>query len=369
MRKDAALLVLVCACLLVLPSAARAGTYDVITCNVPGSEGGAINRAWTLDLYNRAGKPAPAAAAFKGPAALDVCTTPIGLPLSAAVGTTTVKVDDGAGFSFTAPAGTTVRDATIWRYSKVRHTSAAASPYWVSVARAGATPGGSILLGGTTGADYCAGSPVATPYPGFCAKGMASGFQDPGNRTTYSSIGQPVITWGLECGAAAPTALCATGTATEAHASLEFQGAKVTVEDPIPPELAAAAPLDGWRRPTDPLSASATDSSGIRLVRVLVDGVERVSRRFTCDYHLAAPCPSPAAEPFDLTGIADGRHALTTVVEDTAGNVTRSDRTIDLDGTAPVVSRVPVSAGEDLRGRVRRAIRRGGRHDRDPQQA
>jgi hypothetical protein len=76
---------------------------------------------------------------------------------------------------------------------------------------------------------------------------------------------------------------------------------------------------------------------------VLVDGAERISQAFSCDYHLAAPCPTPAAQPYNLTGLADGRHTLTTIVEDSAGNITRSDRTVDLDGTAPVVSRVPVS--------------------------
>jgi hypothetical protein len=342
MRKDAALLAVLCTVALFLPAAASAGTYDVVSCNTPGGDGGGINRAWTLDLFNRGGKAAPAAAAFKTPASIESCATPLGLTLSSAVGTATVKVDDGAGYSFTAPAGTTVRDATIWRHMVARPTSAAANvPYWMTVARAGTTPGGSIILGGTSGADYCpaVGSPV---YPGYCIKG-ATTYQDPVNRTTYLSIGQPVISWSLECGATVSTAVCATGTATEAHAGMEFQGAKVTVEDLVPPEVGLSSALDGWRRPSDALNATAADVTGIRLVRVLVDGVERAKQSPTCDYHLPAPCPPSVVQPFDLSGVADGRHSIVTIAEDTAGNVTRIERTVDLDGTAPVVSRVPVS--------------------------
>jgi hypothetical protein len=81
MRKDAALLAVLGAVLLILPAAARAGTYDVVACNAPGGDGGGINRAWKLDFYNRAGKAAPAAAAFKSPASLETCATPLGLTL------------------------------------------------------------------------------------------------------------------------------------------------------------------------------------------------------------------------------------------------------------------------------------------------
>jgi hypothetical protein len=41
--------------------------------------------------------------------------------------------------------------------------------------------------------------------------------------------------------------------------------------------------------------------------------------------------------------VADGRHTLTVIAEDTAGNVGRADRTLDLDGTPPAVARVPVT--------------------------
>ena len=65
MRKDAALsAVLVAAALLLfLPGAARAGTYDVVSCNAPGASG--ENRAWTLEtVQQRAASRAPDRAAF-----------------------------------------------------------------------------------------------------------------------------------------------------------------------------------------------------------------------------------------------------------------------------------------------------------------
>ena len=340
MRKEAALLAMLGASLVILPAPARAGTYDVVACNTAAGDGAGINRAWTIETYNRAGKAAPATSAFAIPP-LQSCATNVGLSLRSSDGAASVRVDDGAGFVFRAPEGATVKDVTFWRYTQARLTSANASgPYWVSVARAGTSAGGSVILGGTSGADYCSGATAV--YPAFCLRG-ANVFGTPGSGSTYTGVDQPVVSLGIECAAATPTESCATGAAPESHAGVQFQGAKVTVSDPTPPELTGAGPLEGWRRPVDPLPASATDASGIRTARVLVDGVERFLHRFDCDFHRPAPCPTSADRPFDLVGIADGRHTLTTVVEDAAGNAARSDRTIDLDGTPPVIDRVPVS--------------------------
>jgi hypothetical protein len=361
MRKDAALLVALVAALLILPSAARAGTYDVVSCNTPLGEGGGINRAWTIETYNRAGKAAPPASSFSSPASVEKCDTPAGLLLNSLSGPATVRVDDGAGFTFRAPAGTTVRDISVWRYTAARMTSATAgSPYWVSVARAGTAAGGSLILGGSPGKDYCAGNAPTTPYPAYCVTGTA-GYTAASIPATYASIGQPVITWGIECAAATPTAQCATASAAtatpsnEAHAGVQFQGAKVTVEDLVPPEIGATGNLDGWRRPSEPQGATATDVAGIRSVRVLVDGTERAARTLTCDYHLPAPCPVAAGQPYDLAGVADGHHKLTTIAEDSAGNVTRSDRTVDVDGSPPALDLVPLT-GRTIRATVSDAL-------------
>jgi hypothetical protein len=65
MRKDAAFLAVLCAVLLCAP-AARAGTYDVVSCLATGGNG--INRAWTVEPYNSQGAAAPGIANFIVPA-------------------------------------------------------------------------------------------------------------------------------------------------------------------------------------------------------------------------------------------------------------------------------------------------------------
>ena len=78
MRKDAALPVaLVAALLLILPATASAGTYDVLSCHIPGTEG--RNLAWTVEPYNSAGKAVPDMAGFVVTAGADptLCASPM----------------------------------------------------------------------------------------------------------------------------------------------------------------------------------------------------------------------------------------------------------------------------------------------------
>jgi hypothetical protein len=101
--------------------------------------------------------------------------------------------------------------------------------------------------------------------------------------------------------------------------------------------------VTGYRRADEQIAAATSDSAGIRSLRVLVDGSERVTKRETCDFRLPAPCPPDVAQTYDLTGIPDGRHTVTTIAEDAASNLSRIERIVDLDATPPVIDRVPVS--------------------------
>ena len=118
----------------------------------------------------------------------------------------------------------------------------------------------------------------------------------------------------------------------------------MTVDDPVAPVVASGLPGDGVRRTNEIFTASAHGlRPGVRSLRVLVDGVARVDERYDCDYRLAAPCAPTRSRDFDLAGVPDGRHTVTTIAEDAASNVTRTEQVIDVDGTPPVVDRVPVS--------------------------
>ena len=173
------------------------------------------------------------------------------------------------------------------------------------------------------------------------------------------------MSWGVQCAGPPPTSLCFTGDGADgATPHLHLQAAVVTVDDPVAPAVASGLPGDGVRRTNEIFTAAATDSAGVRSLRVLVDGVARVDERYDCDYRLAAPCAGAALARLRPRRRADGRHTVTTIAEDAASNVTRTERTIDVDGTAPVDRPRPGQRAHGLRARLRRRLRRRGRDDR-----
>src|SRR4051794_12599897 len=340
MRKDVALPAVVAAVLLLfVPALARAGTYDVVACTAPG--GGGVNRAWTVETYNSSGKPAPPVSAFAIPSLIDKCPAP-GVTFGSAVTKSTVKADDGAAWTFHAPDGTKVKNVSLLRYGNARAsvddaaTTVNEGNWWTIIARAGSSAGGQTILG-----DLCSGAaPIV--YPSYCSAGPGA--------IAYADVGQPVFSWGVQC-VGITAALCFTSDPSQAtiqNAGVQFQGARVTVEDLVAPDAGSDAGA-AWRRAVDPVTARATDSAGIRSLKVLVDGTERAAEEYQCDFHLVAPCPSPASKAFDFAGVPDGRHTLTVVAEDTASNVAKSAQVVDVDGTPPALDLLPI------RGRTIRA--------------
>jgi hypothetical protein len=123
-------------------------------------------------------------------------------------------------------------------------------------------------------------------------------------------------------------------------ATIKLFGTRVTITDNVRPGLKAGGRLlaNGWRRPGDVLATDASDSAGIRAVRLDMAGLRRRATT-QCDFHLAAPCPTryePGLRVPD--GTPDGTHPARIVAEDTAGNETVISRTIAVDGTAPRVN-------------------------------
>ena len=330
MRKDAALAVALLAALaLMAPASAQAGTYDVISCHVPGTEG--RNLAWNLETYNSAGKPAPSASAFEvvgGDANRCAPTTGVGMRTVAAK--RRVKVDDGAGWTFRAPAGTTIRRVEIGRDTAARAsaddpaTPEAENGWWNVVARAGDGPGGARVIAPET----CVGDTAE-----YCRKAAAV--------VTYD-VGEPVVSWGVQCAGNSVNALCFTGDGTAAHAGINLRSARVTIDDPVAPDVYPGLLESGFRRAGEVITATAADSAGIRSLRVLVDGVERAAKTEQCDYRRPSPCPLESGLVYDFAGIDDGRRIVTTIAEDAAGNVSRVERVVDVDATPPAIDRVPV---------------------------
>jgi hypothetical protein len=347
MRKDVALPAVVAAVLLCsLPAVARAGTYDVLACNAPG--GGGVNKSWSVEQYDSgAVKQPPSASAFSAPKALDSCATAVGMTIGTVAAKQTVKANGGDAWTFHAPVGDTVKSFTPWRFGQARAsqddpgTTANESDSWEMIARAGDAAGGDATLG-----DVCVGNPAT--YPTFCPVG-ASGFQA-ASAIAFTNVNRAVVSWGFECTGVTAN-YCFTGDGTGNHAGAQFQGADVLVEDLVAPDAGTNAGA-GWRRAVDPVTATATDSSGIRSIKVMVDGTQRAAQTFTCDFHLAAPCAVPGATAFDFAGIPDGPHTVDTVAEDAAGNVAKSSQSVLVDGTPPVVDLRPSSSGRTVHATV-----------------
>ena len=158
MRKDAAarLATVVAVAAMLVAAPARAGTYEVVSCNAPGAAG--ENHSWALEPYNSAGKTVPDASNFTvvGDDAVN-CSPTVGIGFNPSFAHNALRVDDGAGWTFRAPAGTLVRRVTVWRHVAVRSsTDDPATParaengWWVATARAGTSAGGVVVIGAET---------------------------------------------------------------------------------------------------------------------------------------------------------------------------------------------------------------------------
>jgi hypothetical protein len=122
----------------------------------------------------------------------------------------------------------------------------------------------------------------------------------------------------------------------------------VEIEDATAPAVALVGGdlLSGWRRARGTVSLAASDNVGIKLDRLLVDGVPREQRARACSWGARIPCPNGAAGlSLDTTRIADGSHTLTVQAIDSADNIAGQSAVIRVDNTAPAAPISPTRAG------------------------
>jgi hypothetical protein len=104
--------------------------------------------------------------------------------------------------------------------------------------------------------------------------------------------------------------------------------------------------LTGWRRGGGGVALRATDNVGIKLDRLLVDGVPREQRARACSWGRRLPCPNGAASlSLDTTRVADGPHTLTLQAVDSANNVAGQSAVVRVDNTAPTAPLALTLAG------------------------
>jgi len=331
MRMVSRVVLLAAALALFAPAGARAGTYDVVSCRAPGSDG--INRAWVAG-YGAFPNPDPQPSQFD---VLQECPGARSFLLARS------RAQDGidafwlhsAYFRFDAPPRTSISRIRIWRHGQTVRADGAdgGAEEWDVFAQ---TDDGNLSFEG-----------CAVPAgQALCDVGAREDLNGTGLSNTSAAtydIDSAWAAWGVVC---SPSGFksCATANASGyPYASFNLWGSIVTIRDDVKPAIAASGGLwdDGWRRPTEALGYQASDTAGLRSVRLRIGSATAIANG-DCDYHRPAPCPSRLAGTIRLNAPPpDGSHPAIVAALDAAGNETSAARTVKIDGNAPRVDLRP----------------------------
>jgi hypothetical protein len=314
MRRINLMFALVLGSLASLPSSsalAMTGSYEVSACNYAP---GAVNNSWVWATSDPS-QPDHYAEHANCPYSLGdgggktdqegglSTTDTLGLSSGAPPGTS-------AGWTFTAPAGTTIVGITYERY--IGHMIDPDN-YWSPALRAN----GAIIPGET-----CLDS---VQNGETCSVGGPPGDQ-PG---TVTGLSAHELTLGFAC--QAPTGEeCVTG-ATEHKVWAAMYGTTVTLSDPTPPTLSTPSgtlwgpgETGGVHKGTESFTVSAQDvGGGVRNIVLSADEHPIETYNASCNFTFPQPCPlSTGAQTLTLptTELSDGTHTLALVATDAAGN-------------------------------------------------
>jgi hypothetical protein len=298
----------------ILPTTALAatGTYEVSACNYAPE---AVNNSWAwsttdssqsshyaehINCPDRLGGTGGTTDQEGGLSTTDA----LGLAGGAPPGTS-------AGWTFAAPAGTTIAAITYERYLGHENDT---SNSWSPALRAD----GSIVPGET-----CT---VTLPSVGCLLGGPPGEGGEPGVVTGLSAH---QLTFGVVCQVLSPET-CVTG-ATEYSVWAAMYGATVTINDPMPPTVGTPSgalwgpgAAGGFHKGTESVTVSAQDvGGGVQRIVLSADGNPVETYSASCDFTFAQPCPlSTGAQTLTLptTSLVDGGHTLTLAATDAAGN-------------------------------------------------
>lgn len=313
---------------LVAPSSAKAGTYHVFTC------GAYANNAWVAQPHAGVNVDATCAGGT------------IGLSVPAGA---TMANNSSAGLVFTSPAGTSIADFTLSRQLDYVDTATADHHQYFAFYGYGAT----VFAGAGDYADATRNALNAQKqwygYPASTAHVA---------RTTVARRSFPALATGassalgLRVGCFNRTTPCSVAAGGAINHLL--YSADVVVSDPVPPSAltveASGLLAGGQRGGSDPVTVTASDSTGIRSLALIdvtgapaVVGSEDYATGTTdggakCDFSRPAPCPNLAREVIRPTSMPEGNRMVLVRVTDTGGNV--ADR-----GPFPVNAITPSNRG------------------------
>jgi hypothetical protein len=131
--------------------------------------------------------------------------------------------------------------------------------------------------------------------------------------------------------------------------------AAVTVDDETQPSIGSLGGdlwTDRWIGGTRRVTFDATDNTGVKEVRLLIDGRQRAQSGQGCD-PTAMACPNWPGATLDVAtadGTPDGKHQLTLQAVDRGDNVATLSRDVRIDNTPPAAPRdLAVADGDGWR--------------------
>lgn len=309
--------------------ALAAGSYQVSACNFAAE---AANNSW-IWATNDPAQPSHYAERVNCPYRLGgnggtadqegglSTTDALGLSTDAAPGTS-------AGWTFTAPAGTTITGLTYERY--IGH-SLDPKNSWSPALRVDGTivPGETCLDTVENGETCSVGAPPGTGSEPARITGLSA------HELSLGIVCQP------------PTEReCVTG-ATQHAVWATMYGATVTLSDPTPPTLSVPSgalwgpgEANGFHKDTENVVISAQDiGGGIASIILAADGRPMETYTALCNPTFTQPCPSSTGTQtltLPTAQLSDGKHTLTLVAIDAAGNQSIVDsEEIAVDNGAP----------------------------------
>jgi hypothetical protein len=287
--------------------AAAPGSYTVTACS-PTTSPGAWQQINTFSggmaSGNQCGGPLIGPLNGGDPGALygeDLIGSPVHSPSGAQ-----------AGWSFTAPAGTTITTVSYYRSID--------------------TAGGNLdWLAGLLAAN---GAQLDTCETGPCSKANNQA------AVTLTDLSTSGLFFGIECEPVSPDTDCLAG-GTEHYAQADIYSAKVTLSETATPtvsNLGGALWGGGVVSGSEPLTFSTQDPSGIS--QVALDGPDGqiALQPQSCDFSQTQPCPQLSSGSLELntTELHDGAQTLTLLVTDAAGNTTTvQSPTVVVDNNGP----------------------------------
>ena len=214
-----------------------------------------------------------------------------------------------AGWTFVAPAGTTIAGLKYERY--IGHTIDPDNSWSPALRADGNIIPGETCLDSVENGETCA----------------VGGPPEQGGEGVFAGLTAHEISVGIVC-LAPPEQVCVTG-ASQHQVWAAMYGATVTVADPTPPTLSAPSgslwsTTGAVHSGTQSVIVSAQDvGGGLQSIVLSADGRSVASYGAPCNFTFAQPCPaSTGAQTLALptAQLSDGAHTIALIATDAAGN-------------------------------------------------